>query len=55
MKNRIFVFYAISALSLMLFAISPSVNSCSFYNLILILEIGHVLIVPADQLMNAKY
>lgn len=54
MKTRVCIFYVISILSLLLFAISPSTSSSSFDGVIPDFRINQVLIESADHLMNAK-
>jgi len=54
MKTRVTIFYAISILSLLLVAISPSTTSSSFDGVIPDFKINHILIDSADHLMNTK-
>lgn len=55
MKTRLFVFYAISILSLSLFVILPAAENTSFDNAIPKFNFSQVLIESVDRLVSAKH
>ena len=55
MKTKVFVFYAISILSLSLFLIAPSSDGTAGASAMPAFEIGHTLIESADHLLAVKY
>ncbi len=54
MKTRVFVFYAISFLSLLLFVISPAAESEALNGAIPDFKFGHILLESADHLVSSK-
>jgi hypothetical protein len=55
MKTRVFVFYAITILSLSMFLILPSAEGLSFATVFSENQISSVLIESANHMVNARY